>query len=99
MDDGPHYLRFDQLTEPDATEVARWLEYDAAGQREFGGFYGVHPKWWRLVVSDDCRHGWIVCLGDERCGFVDLEVHTDGGASVAIYVRPHLRNRGMWRSM
>src|SRR6202035_93614 len=53
-------LRFVTLTEADAQMVATWFANDPEGQREFGGFFGVHPKWWNLVQKEPGRYGWTV---------------------------------------
>ena len=50
-------MEFHALTEADAVLVASWFERDEEGQKEFGGFYGVHPKWWNLVNENPSRHG------------------------------------------
>src|SRR5437899_889924 len=79
------------LTAADAAEVASWFEDDPEGQRQFGGFYGVHPKWWALVQGDAGRLGWTVREGDEPVGFVDMEINGREG-SIAFYVVRHRRH-------
>jgi hypothetical protein len=39
-------LVFMPLTEKDAALAATWFQDDEDGQKEFGGFFGVQPKWW-----------------------------------------------------
>ena len=80
-------MEFHALTEADAVLVASWFERDEEGQKEFGGFYGVHPNWWNLVKEDRSRHGWTVWRGSEPVGFADVEVGEDATAGVAVYVR------------
>lgn len=87
------------LTESGAQTVASWFDVDAAGQREFGGFYGRHPKWWSVVSGDERRFGWIVSAGAEEVGFVDVGLDDVGDASVAVYVRREYRNRGTGREI
>jgi len=90
-------LRFVALTAADAAEVASWFEDDPEGQRRFGGFYGVHPKWWALV-QDAGRLGWTVREGDEPVGFVDMEINSREG-SIAFYVVRHRRHAGLGRTL
>ena len=82
------------LTQADAQIVASWFVHDSDGQREFGGFYGVHPKWWELVQTEPGRHGWTVWREHEPIGFVDLDIDEDVG-QVAFYVVPALRGQGL----
>ena len=86
-------LRFVTLTEADAQLVASWFANDPDSQQEFGGFYGVHPKWWDLLQTEPGRHGWTVRREAEPIGFVDLEVD-EGVAEVAFYVVPTRRGQG-----
>jgi GNAT superfamily N-acetyltransferase len=87
-------LRFVALTEADAQMVTSWFANDPDGQREFGGFYGVHPKWWDLLQTEPGRHGWTVWRESEPIGFVDLEV-AEGVGQVAFYVAPTRRGQGL----
>ena len=86
------------LTEADAQMVATWFANDPEGQREFGGFFGVHPKWWSLVQKEPGRYGWTVWHESEPIGFVDLEVE-EGVGGVAVYVVPTWRGQGMGTTM
>jgi RimJ/RimL family protein N-acetyltransferase len=86
-------LSLDPLTEALAVEAAGWFEGDDVGRREFGGFYGAHPKWWDLVRSDDERHGWVVRGDLGLLGFVDLETSEPG--HISLYVRKEFRGRGL----
>ena len=97
IDDGAvgHRLAFRSLTEANAEVAASWFDGDEEGRKEFGGFYGVHPKWWTLVSADDSRHGWLVCVDDEPVGFADVDVDGDGTAEVSIYIRPSHRGLGL----
>lgn len=88
-------LEFKLLTEADAALAATWFEGDEEGQKEFGGFFGVHPKWWNLVRADPKRHGWTVWDVDQPIGFADAEVGDNGVAEVAFYVRKPARGRGL----
>jgi GNAT superfamily N-acetyltransferase len=87
------------LTAESAALAASWFDGDEDGAREFGGFYGRHPKWWTMVARDPTRFGWLVWAADEPCGFVDLELADDGTASVSLYVRREYRNRGVGRAV
>lgn len=100
MRDGEDRLRLDPLTKGEAARAASWfLDDDEEARHELGGFYGSHPRWWELVVGDPRRHGWIVWAGNQRCGFVDLEVGEAGAGIVAIYVRRRFRDRGVGRAI
>lgn len=88
-------LDFRTLTEADAARAATWFVGDEEGQKEFGGFFGVHPKWWNLVKADTNRHGWTVWESDQPIGFAGAEVGADGVAAVAVYVRKPVRGRGL----
>ena len=90
-------LSFKTLTESDAAMAARWFQGDPEGQREFGGFYGHHPRWWDLVDAGDKRHGWTIWEGTTPVGFVDLDLN-DGIGDVAIYVVSDHRGRGVGRA-
>ena len=96
---GRHRLEFRPLTETDAVMAASWFKGDPEGQQEFGGFFGVHPKWWDLVTDDSNRHGWTVWVDDEPVGFAGAEVGEDGVAGVALYVRKPARRRGLGTAM
>ena len=88
-------LNYVALTEQAASDVAFWIRDDADGQRWLAS-YGEHPNWWRLVVGDACRYGWIFVEDDLPHGFVDLEIVGEV-AHVAMFVRPASRNRGVGR--
>ena len=87
-------LRFETLTKADAQMVASWFMNDPEGQQEFGGFYGVHPKWWDLVQREPDRHGWTVWRESDPIGFVDLGV-AEGVGEVAFYVVSTRRGQGL----
>lgn len=87
-------LTLTPLNETLAADAAEWFSDDEEGQREFGGFYGVHPKWWQLVRTDGSRHGWIAHLRDhDALGFVDLELTADN--QLSYYIRREFRGRGL----
>lgn len=88
-------VSFLSVTEADAKAAASWLDDDPEGQEEFGGFYGIHPKWWSLVSADNSRYGWTLWRGAEPVGFVDAEVDFEGTAEVVVYIRP---SPGAWDS-
>src|SRR2546421_6951440 len=91
-------LRFVTLTEADAQMVATWFVNDPDGQRKFGGFYGVHPKWWDLVQREPGRYGWTVWRESEPIGFVDLTV-AEGIGEVSFYVVRTCRGHGLGTTM
>jgi GNAT superfamily N-acetyltransferase len=78
--------------------VASWFANDPDGQREFGGFYGVHPKWWALLQREHGRYGWTVWRESAPIGFVDLEVEECVG-HVSFYVVPTCRGQGLGTTM
>ena len=86
-------LSLEPLTEALAIEAAAWFEDDEVGQREFGGFYGAHPKWWDLVRGDGERHGWIVRDDRGPVGFVDFDTREPG--HISLYVRREFRGQGL----
>lgn len=86
-------LSLEPLTAALAAEAAAWLDGDEVGLREFGGFYGAHPKWWDLVCGADERHGWIVRGDRGLLGFVDLETCAPG--HISLYVRREFRGLGL----
>lgn len=88
-------VSFLSVTEADAKAAASWLDDDPEGQEEFGGFYGIHPKWWSLVSADNSRYGWTLWRGAEPVGFVDAEVDFEGTAEVVVYIRPSHRGLGL----
>ena len=92
-------LAFRPLTEADGVMAASWFKGDEEGQKEFGGFFGVHPKWWNLVKDDPNRHGWTVWEDGQPIGFAGAEVGEDGVAGVAVYVRKPARGRGLGAAM
>ena len=92
-------LDFKSLTENDAMMAAGWFLNDAEGQAEFGGFYGSHPKWWRLVRDHRNRSGWTVWRNGEPIGFADLELCDDGSADLSVYVVPAHRGQGLATAM
>jgi RimJ/RimL family protein N-acetyltransferase len=83
------------LTRELAELVGRWFAEDKEGQRRLDAdFYGAGLKWWQLVEQSADRHGWVGLLGDERVGFIDVEVDGERGG-IAIYVRREFRGRGI----
>lgn len=88
-------LAFKPLTESDAAMAATWFRNDEEGQEEFGGFFGVHPKWWNLVTAGSHRHSWTIWEADEPIGFADAEIDGDRVAGVVVYVRKPARGRGL----
>jgi hypothetical protein len=63
------------LTRELATLVGSWFADDEEGQRRlYADFYGAGLKWWQLVEQSPDWHGWVGLLGDERVGFIDVEV-------------------------
>ena len=87
-------MRLVALTEDRAEAAAGWFMGDPEGSAEFGGFYGVHPKWWTLVERDEHRRGWIAIESSSEVGFVDLEV-AGSAANFAIYIMREWRGRGL----
>jgi RimJ/RimL family protein N-acetyltransferase len=89
------------LTEELAVQAASWFHGDTVGQAEFGGFYGVHPRWWELARSDPARTGYIAVTARdaERIGFLDTEQKADGNVDVGIYVRRECRQQGFGTSI
>lgn len=83
------------VSKPGASGVAFWIRDDADGQRWLAS-YGEHPNWWRLIVGDAYRYGWIFVEDDFPHAFVDLEIVGEV-AYVAMFVRPASRNRGVGR--
>lgn len=63
-------MRYEPLNEDDARTAASWFGVDPEGQRRFGGFYGVHPKWWSLTSRDDFRHAWTMWDDEGPIGFL-----------------------------
>jgi GNAT superfamily N-acetyltransferase len=87
------------LTSDLAALVGSWFAEDEEGQRRLDAdFYGAGLKWWQLVEQSAVRHGWVGLLGDERVGFVDVEVDDERGG-IAIYVRRDLRGRGIGQQL
>jgi GNAT superfamily N-acetyltransferase len=79
------------LTKELAGLVGSWFAADEEGRRRLdAGFYGSDLRWWALVQRSGVRHGWVGLLGDERVGFIDVEVDGERGG-VAIYVRHEFR--------
>lgn len=86
-------LTLTALTERLAAEAAEWFRNDEEGQREFGGFYGAHPKWWDLVRADEFRHAWIALADHEAIGFIDLELTAENHLSY--YIRREFRRQSL----
>jgi GNAT superfamily N-acetyltransferase len=87
------------LTRDLAALVGSWFAGDEEGQRRLDAdFYGAGLKWWQLVEQSAVRHGWVGLLGDERVGFIDVEVDDERGG-IAIYVRRDLRRRGIGQQL
>jgi GNAT superfamily N-acetyltransferase len=57
-------------------------------------FYGAGLKCWQAVEQSAVRHGWVGLLGDERVGFIDVEVDGERGG-IAVHVRRGFRGRGV----
>jgi GNAT superfamily N-acetyltransferase len=89
-------LALTPLTQDLAAEVATWFTDDDEGQRRLdASFYGgLRPRWWLLVQGCAGRYGWVGLAGDERVGFLDLEVER-GQGSLTIYVCRGFRGRGI----
>lgn len=88
-------LNYVALTEQAASDVASWIRDDADGRRWLAS-YADHPSWWRLVLGDANRYGWIFVEDGYPHGFVDLEFVGEV-AYAAIFVRPASRSRGLGR--
>ena len=88
-------IRLVPLSSEQASDSASWFVGDDEGQRRFGGFYGVHPKWWDLVCTDRCRHGWIAFVEGDAVGFVDIEAAPECPAKLVVYLRPERRHQGL----
>ena len=87
------------LTRDLAALVESWFADDEGGQRRLDAdFYGAGLKWWRLVEQSASRHGWVGLLGDERVGFIDVEVDGERGG-IAIYVCSDFRGRGIGQQL
>ena len=94
--DGPVNLQLSPLTERRAEEAATWFMNDPDGQREFGGFYGAHPKWWDQTQVELDRHAWIAELEDGTpVGFLEIGLGADDGEVHLSYVRAEYRQRGL----
>jgi RimJ/RimL family protein N-acetyltransferase len=89
------------LTEELAVQAASWFRGDPVGQAEFGGFYGVHPRWWELVRSDPARMGFIAVTvhEEEQIGFLDTEQGANRHVDVGMYVRRRRRRQGLGTSI
>jgi RimJ/RimL family protein N-acetyltransferase len=89
------------LTEPLAMEVAAWFGDDPVGQAEFGGFYGAHPRWWRLTRAEVGREGFIAvdAATDDPVGFLDTEHVSAGRVDIGMYVRRRYRRQGWGTSI
>jgi RimJ/RimL family protein N-acetyltransferase len=90
-------LRLVELTEDHAATVAGWFQTDDEARARLD-MYDEHPRWWRLVESDDSRHGYIGVLGSEPVGLVDIEID-DATANIALMVRFEHRNVGLGRRL
>jgi GNAT superfamily N-acetyltransferase len=87
------------LTRDLAVQVGSWFAEDQEGQRRLDAdFYGAGLQWWQLVEQSVVRHGWVGLLGDERVGFIDVEVDGERGG-IAIYVRREFRGRGIGQQL
>jgi RimJ/RimL family protein N-acetyltransferase len=97
QNDGARQVVLVALTEELAIRAASWFRGDPVGQAEFGGFYGVHPRWWDLARSDPARVGFIAVSGrdEEQVGFLDTEQRADGHVDVGMYVRRERRRQGL----
>lgn len=88
----PTQLSWRELTEPDAAAMAAALGGDADARRRLD-WYADHPHWWSTVAGDPHRQAWTVWLGDDRVGFLDMELDEDR-ATIALYVAQPFRRRG-----
>jgi GNAT superfamily N-acetyltransferase len=87
------------LTRDLAALVASWFAEDEEGRRRLDAdFYGARLKWWRLVEQSAVRHGRVGVSGDERIGFIDVEIDGERGG-IAIYVQRDLRGRGVGQQL
>lgn len=99
--DGTRRVVLTTLTEQLAVEAAGWFDNDPVGQAEFGGFYGMHPRWWDLTRSDPLREGFIAVdpVSDELVGFLDTEQDSNGRLDIGMYVRCRHRRLGWGTSI
>lgn len=86
-------MRLQQFTTDNAAELRSWFRHDQAGN-EFIAYYAEPDRWLQLVDSVQ-RFALAAVEHDHLVGFADVELQTDGMASLMFGIAPQQRGQGL----
>jgi RimJ/RimL family protein N-acetyltransferase len=85
------------LTEDDLPTLTAWFQ-DTETRRRLGGMFPV-PEWFGRVRHAEDKLLQVAVVGGQPVAYVDVDLESDGSASLGLLVAPGMRGQGLGRQV